>query len=226
MHEIPDLSQRASFSRGIDWLPGPFAGMRSNSSTTTRRDKNWLLTDFEAKEFTGVLKGSHEGGKRRLAVLWHKGLITGCLRTSLARPKSADFKNALVDAVADLGVPGTALSSYELPEAVVRSLSSFFVGVRSVTACPPRIPGWRTFSRDGHSGAIAQRIGRTSVLSLFDRGQFLWCYIPSRRLFVPSLEELEKASESSPIEKEEIAVLSDTNSRSGGLSIREFLAPR
>lgn len=111
--------------RAIDMVMPPFGSPPPSIKSSERPD---LLGDLEKESFTGCVKAQSQKNLSRSAVVLYRGRAVGCIFGKRPMTDAYPTETALELMFADLCDADTDVQIYDLPEGLVLSMSSFFLG--------------------------------------------------------------------------------------------------
>jgi len=120
--------KKFNLKRAIDLILPPLNGEQPNTFKIGEYDLEWLITDLEGGMRTGCVKASSEERLSRSAMLLYRGRAVGCIYGNKHMPDSPPTEQALQFMLADLALPETQVSVYDLPEEIALSMSALFLG--------------------------------------------------------------------------------------------------
>jgi len=120
--------QRVPLRRATDLLVPPINPADVTTFTIAEHDLEWLVTDLEGGMRSGCLKVSSESVKSRSGMLLYRGRCVGCIYGNKQMPESPPNEEALAYMLADMRLPDTQITMYDLPEDIVLASSSLFLG--------------------------------------------------------------------------------------------------
>ncbi len=91
-------------------------------------DLKWIMADLEGGMRTGCVKAGNQRTKSRSAMLVYRGRIVGCMYSSTGVPDTRPTEESLQSMFADLAVPDTSVTMYDLPDNVTLAISALFRG--------------------------------------------------------------------------------------------------
>lgn len=114
--------------RATDLILPPVNGEQPNTFKIADYDLQWLITDLEGGMRTGCVKASSEERLSRSAMLLYRGRAVGCIYGAKSMTDTHPTETCLQMMMADLTLPETKVSIYDLPEDVALSMSALFLG--------------------------------------------------------------------------------------------------
>ena len=126
--ELSKHQNKFRSKRATDLFPLPFDALNTKNLTMEEYDLDWLVTDLESGMFTGVMKASSKEKGSHSGMLLYRGRAVGCIYVSKDRPDTAATEESIRLMLADLKLPETQVTLYELPDNVVLPMSALFVG--------------------------------------------------------------------------------------------------
>ncbi|HMP52431.1 MAG TPA: hypothetical protein PKD05_12835 [Candidatus Melainabacteria bacterium] len=114
--------------RAVDLIMPSITGPLAYSLTAKDCDVPQLIADIEAAGLTGCIKATSEEALSRSAVLLYKGRAVGCIYGSKNLPEAHLFDKALKRMFNDIKNDDAQILVYELPEEIVLSMASLFIG--------------------------------------------------------------------------------------------------
>ena len=120
--------QKFHLKRATDLMIPPIDGSQPNSFKIGEYDLEWLITDLEGGMRTGCVKAACEDRKSRSAMLLYRGRVVGCIYGCKSMTDTLPTEQSLQYMMADMGLPETAVSIYDLPEEVALAMSALFLG--------------------------------------------------------------------------------------------------
>ncbi len=97
--------------------------------TSDERTLDELMEHIESTKFTGCLKAQNEEHLSRSAALLFEGRVVGCIYgTKSPKPQPYTTETAMYLMIGDLQASGTDVQLYSLPEEIILSMSSLFLG--------------------------------------------------------------------------------------------------
>ena len=119
------------YKRACDFFIGPI-DLKSIKAMESLKapdyDVERLITDLEGGRRTVCIKTASTGRQSRSAALLYRGRVVGCTYSNKRGPGYLSTENALVSLLDDLNGRDTDVIIYDLPEEVVASLASLFIG--------------------------------------------------------------------------------------------------
>jgi hypothetical protein len=181
--------------RAIDVVMPPLDG-NTRSMTSNEKTLDELMTDLENTKFTGCLKAENEERLSRSAALFFEGRVVGCLYgTKSPKPEAYTTETALYLLIGDLQKSGTVIQMYSLPEEIILSMSSLFLG------CPIEgLPESNTptvalglldeFGKRGQTGCLtlSTDLSGTISVSFVHAGTYIGSFLVEKQQFMPSVE--------------------------------------
>jgi len=116
--------------RAIDVFMPSVSGKLLHELQCSNCDAKKLLNDLELAKFTGCIKARSEEKKSRSAMLIIDGRIVGAIYGKKDAQETYSVDKATKMMGADLLEPETLLTVYELPQGVVLSMASIFLGCK------------------------------------------------------------------------------------------------
>lgn len=120
--------QKPRLRRATDLIMPPCDGSEANQFKIADYDLEWLITDLEGGMRTGCVKACSEEKLSRSAMLLYRGRVVGCIYGCKNMPGDFATEDALHHMLADLALPETQVTIYDLPEDATLSMSSLFLG--------------------------------------------------------------------------------------------------
>jgi len=114
--------------RAVDLIMPPFVALPKVQKLSPS-DILEFLQSFETAEFTGCIKMDSQLQLSRSAILYYRGRAVGCVYTQKPVKDPFPIEMALEKTLEDLSKSETDIESYELPDALVLSMSALFLGV-------------------------------------------------------------------------------------------------
>lgn len=114
--------------RAVDLIMPSITGTLAYSLNARDCDVPQLIADIEAAGLTGCIKATSEEALSRSAVLLYKGRAVGCIYGSKNLPEAHLFDKALKRMFNDIKNDDAQILVYELPEEIVLSMASLFIG--------------------------------------------------------------------------------------------------
>jgi hypothetical protein len=115
--------------RAVDLIMPPLKGSAINLELDDKKAKDLILT-LEDTDFTGCTKIYCQSSLSRAALIFLNGRVVGSIYTKKPVPDPYPFETGIRKVLEDITSPGAAadLEMYELPAAVVLSMSALFQG--------------------------------------------------------------------------------------------------
>jgi hypothetical protein len=181
--------------RAIDVVMPSLDG-KIRSLTSNEKTLDELMADLENTKFTGCLKAENEERLSRSAALFFEGRVVGCLYgTKSPKPEPYTTEIALYLLIGDLQKSGTVIQLYSLPEEIILSMSSLFLG------CPIEgLPESNTptvalglldeFGKRGQTGCLtlSTDLSGTISVSFVHAGTYIGSFLVEKQQFLPSVE--------------------------------------
>jgi hypothetical protein len=124
---VPQTPTR-HLKRAIDLILPPLHTEAIKEFKIADYDLEWLITDLEGGMRTCCVKMSNDDVPSRGAILLYRGRAVGCIYCSKLQPEPTRTEEDLQKALQDLSLPNTSVIMYDLPESLVLSSSSLFLG--------------------------------------------------------------------------------------------------
>lgn len=178
--------------RATDLILPPISGEAPNSFKIADYDLEWLITDLEGGMRTGCVKASSEERLSRSAMLLYRGRAVGCIYGCKTMKDSLPTEQSLQMMLADLTLPETQVTIYDLPEDVTLSLSALFLGypVQHSEELDARsymdyLCGW--FADKGQTACLAVTFPATggTCLGFVHKGQYVGSFYVEDQKFSP-----------------------------------------
>ncbi len=119
---------RLRLRRATDLLIPPFGNNAEENFAAGDSCLEKLIEDIEGKESTGCVKAFSEENLSRSAALIYKGRAVGCIYGQRHMSEPWPTETALELMLDDMRLPETKVLKYALPEEVILSMSSLFLG--------------------------------------------------------------------------------------------------
>lgn len=120
--------QKVPLRRATDLLLPPINPADQQTFSIAEHDLEWLVTYLEGGMRSGCLKASSENVRSRSGILLYRGRCVGCIYTSNQVIESPGQEEALQCALADLRLPDTKVTLYDLPQNLVLASAALFLG--------------------------------------------------------------------------------------------------
>ncbi|HEY9682246.1 MAG TPA: hypothetical protein V6C89_16365 [Drouetiella sp.] len=169
-----------------------------NQRTMTSNDHTLeeLMQHIENTKFTGCLKAQNEERLSRSAALLFEGRVVGCIYgTKSPKPQPYTTETAMYLMISDLQTSGTDVQLYTLPEEVILSMSSLFLG------CPIEgLPESNTptvaigllkeFEKRGQTACLTLSTDGSGTISVsfVYAGKYIGSFLVEKQQFMPSVE--------------------------------------
>ena len=114
--------------RAIDLIPAATSPDEIITVETGRHGPRTLVESVESEQFTGALKVISEERLSRSAMLLFRGRVVGCHYACKELPYLVSTQGALQLALGDIGFTRTTANLYPLPEPIILSMASLFLG--------------------------------------------------------------------------------------------------
>ena len=114
--------------RAVDLILPPVHAESMNTFKISDYDLEWLITDLEGGMRTCSVKANTQDVPSRSAMLLYRGRAVGCAYTSLKWREPPPSEQSLSMMLADLSLPSTKVSIYDLPESLTLAMSAIFMG--------------------------------------------------------------------------------------------------
>ncbi len=111
-----------------DLLIPPVDSSESNTFLMKEYNLEWLITNLEGGMRTGCVKASSQERLSRSAMLLYRGRVVGCIYGAKRISDSFSLEMSLSMMLADITLPETQVTVYDLPEEIVLSMSALFLG--------------------------------------------------------------------------------------------------
>lgn len=181
--------------RAIDVVMPSLDG-KIETTTSDERPLPELMNHIESTKFTGCLKAQNEDRLSRSASIFYEGRVVGCIYgTKSPKPQPYTTETAMYMMIGDLQSAKTDVQMYTLPEEIILSMSSLFLG------CPIEgLPESNTpsvalnlldeFSKRGQTACLTlstEGSGTISV-SFVNGGSYLGTFLVEKQQYMPSVE--------------------------------------
>lgn len=181
--------------RAIDIVMPPLDGHQT-SMTGAKNSLADLVSHIESTKITGCLKVQSEEHLSRAAAILYEGRVVGCIYgTKSTKPESYTTETALYLLIGDLQQTNTEMQMYTLPEEIILSMSSLFLG------CP--IEGMIEANTPANASELLEEFGkrkqtacmtlstesnRTISVSFVHEGNYIGSFLVEKQQYLPSSE--------------------------------------
>lgn len=121
-------TKKFHLKRATDLILPPMEDDTPEKFTIAENDLEWLITIIEGGMVTGCVKASSEERLSRAAMLLYRGRAVGCIYGCKSMPETQPTEQSLQQMLADLELPQTSVTKYDLPEDVTLAMSALFLG--------------------------------------------------------------------------------------------------
>lgn len=121
-------SSPVRLKRAVDLIPNAADPKDVIPVETGRHGPDVLIERLESERYTGVLRVNSEERMSRAAMLLFQGRVVGCHYACKELPYLVSTEGALQLALGDIGFTRTSATLYPLPEPIILSLASLFLG--------------------------------------------------------------------------------------------------
>ena len=172
-------------------LDGNIQTMTSNERTLAE-----LMKHIEDTKFTGSLKAQNEERLSRSAALLFEGRVVGCIYgTKSPKPEPYTTETAMYLMIGDLQKDGTEIQLYTLPEEIILSMSSLFLGIPIEGLPESNTPVVATgllqeFGKRGQTGCLTLSTDGSGTISVsfVHAGEYIGSFLVEKQQFLPSVE--------------------------------------
>jgi hypothetical protein len=200
--------------RAIDLILPPLHTEAVREFKISDYDLEWLITDLEGGMRTCCVKLSNDDVPSRGAILLYRGRAVGCIYCSKAQPEPNRTEEDLQKALQDLSLPNTDVTMYDLPESLVLSSSSLFLGYPvpreddyDARAYMDYICDW--FEGKGNTACLAFSFPSNNghCFAYVHRGQMIGAFYVEEQVFTQDKEYVHKLLEREPRAELSVSIL-------------------
>jgi hypothetical protein len=200
--------------RAIDLILPPLQTEAVKQFNIADYDLEWLITDLEGGMRTCCVKLSNDDVPSRGAILLYRGRAVGCIYCSKLQPEPYRTEDDLQKALHDLSLANTTVAMYDLPESLVLSSSSLFLGYPvpreddyDARAYMDYICEW--FEGKGNTACLAFSFPSNNghCFAYIHRGQFIGAFYVEEQVFTQDKDYVYKLLEKEPKTELNVSIL-------------------
>ena len=181
--------------RATDLMPPPMSLDSLITFKIEDLDLEWLIADLEGGMRTCCVKAFNQERLSRSSILVYRGQVVGCMYANKFNPDRQPTAECLPLMIEDLKDSSTEVEMYDLPEYVVLSMSSLFLGYPvqrndnyDARSYMDYICGWFESKKTTACLAITLRWTSSTCLAYIYNGHFCGAFHVEKQKFTTDKE--------------------------------------